>query len=81
MRNYDNKSVIERINSAIISYNKESKDEKINLITNGEVKDEDLKEIKLLYIDIDDISKEEINSFFEELGNVLEVMKLKGLYI
>lgn len=81
MRNYDNKSVIERINNAIISYNKESKDEKINLITNGEVKDEDLKEIKLLYIDIDDISKEEINSFFEELGNVLEVMKLKGLYI
>lgn len=77
MRNYDNKSVIERINNAIISYNKESKDEKINLITNGEVKDEDLKEIKLLYIDIDDISKEEINSFFEELGNVLEVMKLK----
>lgn len=39
MRNYDNKSVIERINNAIISYNKESKDEKINLITNGEVKD------------------------------------------
>ena len=70
----NNKSVIERINNAIISYNKESKDEKINLITNGEVKDEDLKKIKLLYIDIGDISKEEINSFFEELGNVLEVM-------
>ena len=77
----NNKSVIERINNAIISYNKESKDEKINLITNGEIKDEDLKKIKLLYIDIGDISKEEINSFFEELGNVLEVMKLKGLYI
>ena len=36
-----NKSVIERINNAIISYNKESKDEQINLITNGEVKEED----------------------------------------
>ena len=76
-----NKSVIERINNAIISYNKESKDEQINLITNGEVKEEDLKKIKLLYIDIGDISKEEINTFFEELSNVLEVMKLKGLYI
>jgi len=77
----NNKSVIEKINNAIISYNKESKDEQINLITNGEVKEEDLKKIKLLYIDIGDISKEEINTFFEELANVLEVMKLKGLYI
>lgn len=77
----DNKSVIEKINQAIISHNEDSKDEQINLITNGEIKDEDLKKIKLLHIDIGDISKEEINPFFEELGNVLEIMKLKGLYI
>ena len=77
----NNKSVIERINNAIISYNKESKYEQINLITNREVREDDLKKIKLLYIDIGDISKEEINTFFEELANVLEVTKLKGLYI
>lgn len=77
----NNKSVIEKINNAIISYNKDSKDEQINLIIDGEVKEEDLKKIKLLYIDIGDISKEEINTFFEELANVLEVMKLKGFYI
>lgn len=77
----NNKSVIERINQAIIFHNEDSKDEQINLVTNGEIKDEDLKKIKLLHIDIGDISKEEINPFFEELGNVLEIMKLKGLYI
>lgn len=77
----NNNSVIEKINNAIIDYNKDSKDEQLNLIKNGEIKDKDLKKIKYLHIDIGDISKEEINPFFEELANALELMKLEGLCI
>ena len=53
----NNNSVIEKINNAIIDYNKDSKDEQLNLIKNGEIKDKDLKKIKYLHIDIGDISK------------------------
>ena len=53
----------------------------INLITNGEILDEDLKKIKKLYIYIDDVPIKEREAFFQELGCVLEKMKLKILHL
>lgn len=77
----NNSLLVEKINQAIISYNKDSKDEEISLIKNEEIPNEDLIKIENLYIDISDIPKEEKNAFFEELGNTLGNMQLKGLYL
>lgn len=60
-----NSLLIEKINQGITSYNKESKKEHINLITNGEILDEDLKKIKSLDISIEDIPINEKIIFFK----------------
>ena len=91
----NNKLIIEEINHAITDYNSfkpmdiefglesstESEREPINLITNGEIKDEDLKKLTTLSINFSNIPKEEINQFYEELSRLLEVMKLTNLTI
>ena len=74
-----NSILIEKINQGITSYNKESKKEHINLITNGEILDEDLKKVKSLDISIEGIPINEKSNFFQELGCVLKNMKLRRL--
>lgn len=76
-----NSLLIEKVNQAIISYNKKAPKEQINSITNGEILDEDLKKIKTLSIDIGNIPIKEKNEFFQELGCVLKKLKLKRLYL
>ena len=76
-----NSILIEKINQSITSYNKEREKKHINLIANGEILDEDLKKIKKLYIDIDDVPIKEREAFFQELGCVLEKMQLKILHL
>lgn len=76
----NNHLLIEKINQAIISYNDNENDEQIDLITNGEISDADLLKIDHLNIDISDVSEEK-ESFFEELGNLLKNMELKGFYL
>ena len=75
----NNNLLIEKINKAIISHNKDTQVEQISLITNGEIQNEELKKLVFLSIDISDISIEEKDIFFEELGNVLESMELNNL--
>lgn len=77
----ENSLLIDKINQAIISYNESAKDEKIDLITNGEMQSEDLKKLNALQINISDISVDEMDIFFEELGIFLSNVSLKELYL
>ena len=76
-----NSLLIEKMNQAIITYNKKAPKEQINSITNGEILDEDLKKIKTLSIDIGNIPIKEKNEIFQELGCVFPNMKLRSLYL
>lgn len=74
-----NSLLVDKINQSIISHNESTRDEQIELITNGEISNEDLKMLSALHINISDITEEEKDEFFEELGSCLENMQLKDL--
>lgn len=76
-----NKLLIKKINQAINSYNEDTKEEQIELIKNGNISYKDLEKISTLYIDVSDIQEDEKEKFFEELGKILENMKLSSFYL
>lgn len=76
-----NSLLIDKINKAIISHNEKTKNEQINLITSEEIQIEDLKKLNIFQIDICDISMDDKDNFFEELGILLEHLKLECFFV